>query len=795
MSENRPHSRRRNDSGKTTDVHKRGDGLGGHSVGNGNYNNRENPDPNKRRSTTRTNITRGGVGGGVLLLLAYMLFGGGIGGGSANTPTPTPTPNPTPTPVVTPAANTGGFHFGSQTTNNVTYTDASTASVNTTVANGSRKKYTQLLGNGNDTVTIMVYMCGTDLESKYGMATSDLNEMASAVQSDKVNIIIETGGTSKWKNNIITPKVNQIWKLAGNKIQSINQNLGKKAMTDPNTLAEFIKFCGTNYPANRNILIFWDHGAGSVQGYGYDELYPNQSMSVDKIAAALKAGGVKFDIIGFDACLMANMETAIAVEPYADYLLASEETEPGTGWYHTNWVNLLAKNSSTSSLELGKQIIDDFVTVRQQGATSSDKNTLSLVDLAEFKNTVPSALSAFSKKISSDVKNNAYQSVADARSVTREFAQSNRLDQIDLIHFCETLNTTESKALSKALQSCIKYNKTKNITNAYGMSIYFPYRSTQKVSAIMQIYNNIGFDSDYASAVKSFATLEASGQIVTGNSSNSLYSLFGGAPVSNGNSYSNATDIFSLLTGQSQGSSSYGLDLNSLLGGSGGVDTNSLQLISQLLGGRAHISSDSFVLSDKGEKQVLSLSEDEWSMIQTVKLNVWVDDGTGYIDLGLDNIFTFDDDGDLVMDYDGMWLALDDHIVSYYLLTDEYVDDSNYITTGYVPALLNGERVNIIIEFTPDNEGGTVIGAQKVYENDMEAKGLLPIEEGDQIDFLCDYYDYDGNYSDTYYLGEPMIADGELEVSDITVTGSDMYYGYELTDIYNASRWTPMLPY
>ncbi|MBR4444745.1 MAG: hypothetical protein IKS37_02440 [Solobacterium sp.] len=792
MTDNRPHSRKRRDSGKTTDVNKRGNGIGGGPVGNGNYNDREKPSSGRRSNTTR-NITRGGIGGSVLLLLAYMLFGGGIGGNSGTTPTPTPTAAPTPTPVVTPSSQTGGFHFGTQTTNQVTYTDASTPSVNTAVTSGSRDKYTKLLGNGQDQVTIMIYMCGTDLESKYGMATSDLSEMAQATMSDKVNIVIETGGTKKWNNNIMTPGTNQIWQLvSGGQVRQINPNLGRKAMTDPSTLSEFIQFCAKNYPANRNILIFWDHGGGSIAGYGYDELYPNGSMSVDEIASALKTGGVKFDIIGFDACLMANMETAMAVEPYGDYLLASEETEPGTGWYHTNWVSMLGKNSSTSTLDLGKQVIDDFVTVRQQGASSADKNTLSLVDLAEFRNTVPSALSAFSKKISADVKGNNYQAVADARSVTREFAQSNRLDQIDLIHFCKTLNTKESLALANALQSCVKYNKTKNINNAYGLSIYFPYRNTQKVQSIMQIYNNIGFDSDYSSAVKSFATLQASGQIVTGNSTNPFYSLFGGQPVSNGNSYGSAQDILGLLTGTSSGSSSYGFDLSSLLGGSQAVDTSSLDIISQLLG-RDHIPSSSFVLTEKNGTQVLSLAADEWSKIQTVKLNVWVDDGEGYIDLGLDNIFEFDDDGDLVMDYDGMWMSLDDHVVSYYMLTDEYVDDNNYETTGYVPALVNGERVNLIVEFSDENPDGIVRGGQLVYETDIEARGLLQLQEGDTIDFLCDYYDYDGNYQETYQLGDAMTFDGEFEVADITLTDSDLYYCYELTDIYNSARWTPML--
>jgi hypothetical protein len=145
------------------------------------------------------------------------------------------------------------------------------------------------------------------------------------------------------------------------------------------------------------------------------------------------------------------------------------------------------------------------------------------------------------------------------------------------------------------------------------------------------------------------------------------------------------------------------------------------------------------------------------------------------------------------MDYDSMWMCLDDHLVSYYLLTDEYTSDSEYVTTGYFPAMVNGERVNLIVEFSDENPDGVVLGGQAIYDTDVEAKGLIQLQEGDTIDFLCDAYDYDGNFDDKYYLGEPMTFDGEFEVADITIEGHDLYYCYELTDIYNSARWTPML--
>lgn len=88
-----------------------------------------------------------------------------------------------------------------------------TGRLDTTGAPGARAKRTNILGDGKDTVTLMVYMCGTDLESKYGMGTADLTEMANATLSEKVNIIVFTGGCRQWKTGAISGSVNQIYKV------------------------------------------------------------------------------------------------------------------------------------------------------------------------------------------------------------------------------------------------------------------------------------------------------------------------------------------------------------------------------------------------------------------------------------------------------------------------------------------------------------------------------------------------------------------------------------------------------
>ena len=342
--------------------------------------------------------------------------------------------------------------------------------LNKTVNENAREKFYR--PTGGDSVTLMVYMCGTDLESKYGMATNDLIEMTKAKLSDNVNLIVYTGGAKAWKNSIVSASTNQIYQIKDGKLKKLADDNGQPSMTDPNTLVRFIEYCKQNFPANRNQLIFWDHGGGSVTGYGYDENNPNAgSMNLSKIKSAIAATNIKYDFIGFDACLMATTENALALSDYADYLIASEETEPGTGWYYTNWLTDLSNNTAISTLDLGKRIVDDFIDESNRSARGQS-TTLSLVDLAELKATMPAGLSSFAKDTASYIKNKEYNKVSTARTASREFAKSSNIDQVDLVNLVYNLEQSESNNTIQSVLGAVKYNRTSsNMANSYGLSI------------------------------------------------------------------------------------------------------------------------------------------------------------------------------------------------------------------------------------------------------------------------------------------------------------------------------------
>jgi hypothetical protein len=667
--------------------------------------------------------------------------------------------------------------------------------VDRSVDSTARDKYTNLIGNGDDSVTLMVYMIGTDLESRSGMGTADLNEIIHGEISSKVNIILQTGGTKNWQNSVISSKSNQRYQLTNDGLLMLSENLGGDSMVDPDTLSEFIRYSKDNYPADRYELILWDHGGGSLTGFGYDELHPGDHMSLNELDRALDEGNTKFDFIGFDSCLMATLETALVLEPYADYMIASEELEPGIGWFYSDWITTLSNNTSIATIDLGKKIIDDYIS-SVAGYNSKTQATLSMIDLSELKASVTQELTNFSLSANELMDNEKYQLVADARSGSKEFAASSRINQIDLVHFALNMGTAEGKDLAEVLQNMIKYNRTSNnISNSFGVSVYFPYDNLSKLSEAVDTYEDIGMEYEYTNAIKSFGSLAAGGQIIANSNggNNLLDTLLGTASESSGNL---SSDVIGHLLGNIIGNG----DMDTMATLFGGAVSNWLDA-DKVVDSAQYYSDNQFDVSAlkitrKYDKRVIALPEDQWGLIQELELNVFIDDGNGFIDLGLDNVYEWNDDGDLIMEYDGTWLTLNRHVVSYYMISSDYNGD-NYYIKGRVPAMLNDQLVNIIIEFDQDNPNGTVMGAMTIYDTETEtasqAKGLIQINEGDIIDYLCDYYSYSGEYNDSYYLGESYIAEEYWTLENLLLEDIAYQISYRLTDIFNNQYWTPSI--
>lgn len=240
--------------------------------------------------------------------------------------------------------------------------------------------------SGSARTTLLVYMLGSNLESGDGAATGNLQEMMAAHGSALINVVLTTGGADKVDPNgfVKSWKTVKRHELKDGELKEL-ADVGVQNMDLGQTLQAFLEWGVTAYPADRYMLMMWDHGAGWL-GFGSDENFPRSGapsnpgcMSLPSLVGALKGAqastGVTFDYIGFDACLMATLEVAAAVRPYTRYLGASQELEAGSGWDWRTIVQTLTDQPDIAPAAFGDAAAAAFLN-KQLTASSGNPNQI-----------------------------------------------------------------------------------------------------------------------------------------------------------------------------------------------------------------------------------------------------------------------------------------------------------------------------------------------------------------------------------------------------------------------------------
>jgi hypothetical protein len=130
------------------------------------------------------------------------------------------------------------------------------------------------------------------------------------------------------------------------------------------TLENFINYCDENYQGLKNkVLIMSGHGQGvrdDISRKGLNDEGNNSALYTNEIQQAINNAidENKLSIIGYDSCIMANIEEAYEYRLQADYFIASPEDEFGDGWeYHDLFTRI---NRATTPEELSRKIVYSF---------------------------------------------------------------------------------------------------------------------------------------------------------------------------------------------------------------------------------------------------------------------------------------------------------------------------------------------------------------------------------------------------------------------------------------------------
>ena len=583
--------------------------------------------------------------------------------------------------------------------------------------------------------TIMIYMNGSDLESKYESATEDILEMFdSEFDSRNINLIIFTGGTNKWHTKGIPNNINAIFRAEPSSRELIKlAEVGKDSMGNPEVLAGFINFCHAFFPAENYGLIFWNHGGGSITGYGSDERYernPDRAMmrlsEIDSAFAStdLIKNNKIFEFVGFDTCLMATLEMACIAGKYAEYMIASEELEPGQGW---DYYFLGEITPDMSGYEIGVWIIDYYAEYYRYSA-DEEIATLSLTDLSKVQ-ALADAFEKLALASANALSEGEYNFISKARSKSRMFGSYEEhgggTDMIDAAHLAESLANLlpdESAAMLDALDQAVPYKHDNHTENLGGLSIYFPFTNKQDIDYYLSIYKTMNQLPNYTGFIEEFSNILRS------------------SPKGNYRSVGKITPV----------------------------------------------------RSQNGDCSIAVTSE-QLENLAEVYLTVWEkikmgeEDGEKYIQVGKSSKADIKEDGSITINFDRTWTTLNDRRVCLY----EIARKGGRVRYA-IPARLNGDDVDLIAIYNREYPDGKIIGAVPVDENgegggyDTLNKKLIAIKDGDTLEIL--YYStadlFDKAAGSLWYESDEFIVDGELELrKDINQDRTrEYYYGITLSD-------------
>ena len=358
-----------------------------------------------------------------------------------------------------------------------------------------------------DSWTILVYLCGSDLESRAGAATKDLSEMVGASGSDKISFVVETGGAKTWKNNAVNARKLGRYLIQNGSIMDVG-SVSAADMGVSNTLADFITWGVQNYPADHMALIMWDHGGGSIKGVCFDERNNYDALALREVDAALAASlpkmWDKFEFIGFDACLMSPLETANVMATYGKYMIASQESEPATGWEYSSIVEYLTQHPDTTGKQFGKSLCNSYLSSLDR--QSKGFATLSVVDLSKVDDLMQSYYRFSQEMYASSEDQSTLAAMtrgirkADSYGSNNWYeGYTNMIDLGGLIDACSSVTPSAAEA-KQALNDAIVYQVRGNLhADASGLSTYYPLRIQDKSE--LSTFQSVAVNPSYLSYV------------------------------------------------------------------------------------------------------------------------------------------------------------------------------------------------------------------------------------------------------------------------------------------------------
>lgn len=362
----------------------------------------------------------------------------------------------------------------------------------------------------NGKTLLAIYMIGSDLEDdlrprngtadeaefgtpvKSGNGTFNLKQLlagyAGLTEAEKANVevLVAMGGARKQSWQGI--KVLDLAALTADGRDDFFGNDGPflhadatADMSEQATFEDFLNRVQARAPGAGKVMVeLWSHG-GAYMGVGPDTNHAQASgmLSLDEIKGALVKTGFKGDLVGFDACLMGNLEVAEALKDHFGYMVASEELEPSHGWDYSLIVQAMGRTPSLSALDFGKRIVDIYI--ESPANQKSKARTLSVVDLNKT-DALTASLDALSASLIGAL-DPSFQPLLDAAGGSQSYGRHSDAGtefSLDLKHFTDRLSAAGGPGdpagrVVGAVQAMVAYaRESGEKPHSNGLSIFSP---------------------------------------------------------------------------------------------------------------------------------------------------------------------------------------------------------------------------------------------------------------------------------------------------------------------------------
>ncbi len=241
--------------------------------------------------------------------------------------------------------------------------------------------------------TVMVYMAADNTLAAFGVA--NLYQMALAGVDPEVQVVVQAEfNPEAFSQAGFSPAVvdrsnydtfryvmdGSVSLPPNNVLIGPSTDIGNVDMTEPAQLRAFVQWAQQTAPAERTVLVLWNHG-GDQAGLIEDETSaPGEVMTLSQLHTAL-AGLPRFDILYFEMCLMGGYEPMLAVQDLARTVVASEDSEYVAGWDFQRLLETMYASPTLSAPAMAGQLADAFDAAY---ASLGLSETISAYDLSGF---------------------------------------------------------------------------------------------------------------------------------------------------------------------------------------------------------------------------------------------------------------------------------------------------------------------------------------------------------------------------------------------------------------------------